>query len=119
VLWEGAEVPVAPPVVGVGGVLRGVAGRLVEVVGREGEVVSGVEVSVDVDRVVAVTEEVGPGRVPAGAEPPAPPEPPALPAGGGRTSRYRANTATKSTDSSSVEVRTRPCSRVAGSRPGI
>jgi hypothetical protein len=108
VVWEGAEVPVAPAVVEVGGVLRVVSARLVEVVDREAEVVS-----VEVDRVVAVTGEVGSGRVPAGAEPPA------LPAGGGRTSRYRANTATKSRDSSSVEVRTRPCSRVAGSRPGI
>jgi hypothetical protein len=87
VLWEGAEVPVAPAVVEVGAVLRVVAGRLVEVVDREGEVVSGVEVSVEVDWVVAVTEEVGSGRVPAGAGPPAPFEPLALPAGGGRTWR--------------------------------
>jgi hypothetical protein len=119
VVWEGAEVPVAPGVVGVGAVLRVVAARLVEVVDREAEVVSGVEVWVEVDRVVAVTEEVGPGRVPAGAEPPTPSELLALPAGGGRTSRYRANTATKSRDSSSVEVRTRPWNRVAGTLPGI
>jgi hypothetical protein len=92
-----------------------VAGRLVE---GEAEVVSGVEVSVDVDW-ARVTEEVGSGRVPAGAEPPAPFELLALPAGGGRTSRYRANTATKSRDSSSVEVRTRPWNRVAGTLPGI
>jgi hypothetical protein len=118
VVWEGAEVAVAPAVVEGGAGLRVVAARLVEVVDPEGEVVSGVEVSVEVDRVVAVTEEVGSGRLPAGAEPPAPLAPLALPAGGGRTSIYRANTATKSRDSSSVEVRTRPCSRVGGSRPG-
>jgi hypothetical protein len=100
-------------VVEVGAVLRVVWARLVEVVDREAEVVS-----VEVDWVVAATEEVGSGRVPAGAEPPAPSEPPALPAGGGRTWRYRASTATKSRLSSRVEVRTRPCSRVAGSRPG-
>jgi hypothetical protein len=56
-----------------------VAGRPVEVVDLEI-----VEVRVDVDRVLAVTEEVGVGRVPAGPEPAAPLT---LPAGGGRTSR--------------------------------
>jgi hypothetical protein len=116
VVWEGAEVAVVPPAVGVGAVLRVVAVRPVEVVDREGEVVPGVDVSVDV---VAGPGEVGSGRLPAGAEPPAPSELLGLPAGGGRTSRYRAKVATKSRDSSRVEVRTRPWNRVAGSRPGI
>jgi hypothetical protein len=111
VVWEGAEVPVAPAVVGVGAVLRVVGARPVEVVDREGEVVSGVELAVEVVW-VAATAEAGRGRVPAG------PEPLALPAGGGRTSRYRAKPATKSRHSSSVEVRTRPWNRVAGSRAG-
>jgi len=62
--------------------LRVVAGRLVEVVGREA-----VEVPVGLDWVVVATEEVGSGRVPAGAGPSAPYELPAVPAGGGRTSR--------------------------------
>jgi hypothetical protein len=77
-------------------------------------VCEGAEVVVDLDWVVAVAEGAGAGRVPAG------PEPPALltlPAGGGRTSMYRMNTATKSRDSRTVEVRTRPWNRVAGSRP--
>jgi hypothetical protein len=82
VVWEGAEVAVAPAVVGVGAGPPGVAGRLVEVVDREGA-----EVPVDVDWVVTVTEEAGAGRVPADPEPPAPFELPSLPAGGGRTSR--------------------------------
>jgi len=69
-------------VVDVGARLRVVAARLVEVVDREGEVVS-----VDVDRVAAVVEEAGSGRGPAGAELPAPFELPAPPAGGGRTWR--------------------------------
>jgi hypothetical protein len=111
VVGEGAEVPVAAGVVEVGVVPRVVAARLVEVVDREGGAVSGVE--------VAVTEEAGSERVPAGLGPPAPFEPLAPPVGGGRTSRYRANTPTKSRDSSRVEVRTRPPNRVAGSRPGI
>jgi hypothetical protein len=42
-----------------------------------------------------------------------------VPAGEGRTSRYRASTATKSRDSSRVEVRSLPFSNVAGNRPGI
>jgi hypothetical protein len=107
VVWEGAEVAVAPAVVAVTAGRPVVAGRLVEVAAREGaEVVS----------VGWVAEEAG--RVPAGAGPPAPPEPLGLPAGGGRTSMYRMNTATKSRDSRTVEVRTRPWNRVAGSRPG-
>lgn len=81
-VWERAEVPVAPPVVEVGAELRVVAGRLVEVADREGEVVSGAELAVEVGW-VAVAEAVGSGLVPAGAEPPGPL---ALPAGGGRTS---------------------------------
>jgi len=81
VVGEGAEVPVAPPVVEVGAVPRVVAGRLVEVVGREA-----VEVPVGLDWVVVAAEEVGSGRV-AGAGPPAPFELPAVPTGGGRTSR--------------------------------
>jgi hypothetical protein len=98
VVGEGAEVPVAPAVVGVGVVPRVVAARVEEVVDREGAVVSGVEV-------VAVTEEAGLA--------------PVLAAGGGRTWRYRASTTTHSRDSSRVEVRTRPLNRVRGIRAGI
>jgi hypothetical protein len=86
VVWERAEVPVAPAVVGVGAVLWVVGARPVEVVDREAAVVWVVELAVEVDR-VAVTDEVGRGRVAAGPEPPALPTLLALPAGGGRTSR--------------------------------
>ena len=42
-----------------------------------------------------------------------------VPAGTGRTRRYRASTARKVSTSRRVEVRSLPCSSVGGSRPGI
>jgi hypothetical protein len=78
---------VSTGVVEVGALLRVVAPRVVDGADVEGEVVSGLVVWVGVDEVVAVTEEVGSGRVPAGAEPPWAPSLLGLPAGGGRTWR--------------------------------
>ena len=78
-------------------------------------VVSGVEVAVEVGDVVVGTDAVGGGAW-AGREPS---ELLTVPAGGGRTSRYRASMATKSTDNSRVEVRSLPFSNVAGNRPAI
>jgi hypothetical protein len=97
---------------GVGVVVRAaeVVGALVGVV-----VVSGSEVAVEAGDVVVGTDLVGGG---AGAGP----EPSALlvvPVGGGRTWRYSARTATKSRDSSRVEVRSLPCSSVVGNRGAI
>jgi hypothetical protein len=71
---------------------------------------------------VEVVEEVVAGAEVAAAGSPPGPEPPwplVLAAEGGRTWRYRMSTATNSSDSSRVEVRTLPCSSVAGSRRGI
>jgi hypothetical protein len=78
VVSEGAEVAVAPAVVGAGAGPPVVAGRLVEVVARDGA-----EVVVELGLVVAVTEAAGAGRVPGGPEPF---ELATLAAGGGRTS---------------------------------
>jgi hypothetical protein len=71
-------------VVEVGAGPRVVSARVVEGADRDGEVVSGVEVAVDGDWVVAVAEDAGWGPGPVGAAPPAPT---GLPAGGGRTWR--------------------------------
>ena len=76
-------------------------------------VVSGLEV--EAGGVVVGTDLVGGGAWTG-------PEPSALlvvPVGGGRTWRYSARTATKSRDSSRVEVRSLPCNSVAGSRGAI
>lgn len=108
VLGALAEVSVALEVVDVGAVLGGL-----EVV----DAARVVEVAVDVGALVSGTEVAGPERVAAGD-----PEPPWLatvPAGTGRTRRYRASTARKVSTSRRVEVRSLPCSSVGGSRPGI
>jgi hypothetical protein len=108
VLGELAEVSVVLEMVDVGAVLGGL-----EVV----DAAPVVEVAVDVGALVSGTEVAGPERVAAGD-----PEPPWLatvPAGTGRTRRYRASTARKVSTSSRVEVRSLPCSSVGGSRPGI
>ena len=78
-------------------------------------VVSGAEVAVEVGDVVVGTDAVGGGAW-AGREPSALLT---VPAGGGRTSRYRVSTATKSRNSSRVEVRSLPFSNVEGNRPAI
>jgi hypothetical protein len=78
-------------------------------------VVSGPEVAVEAGDVVVGTDLVGAGAW-------AGPDPSALsvvPVGGGRTWRYSARTATKSRDSSRVEVRSLPCSSVAGNRGSL
>jgi hypothetical protein len=78
-------------------------------------VVSGPEVAVEAGDVVIGTDLVGGGAWTG-------PEPSALlvvPVGGGRTWRYSARTATKSRDSSRVEVRSLPCNSVAGNRGAI
>ena len=112
VLGELAEVSVVLEVVDVGAVLGGL-----EVVDAARVVDAAVEVAVDVGALVSGTEVAGPERVAAGD-----PEPPWLatvPAGTGRTRRYRASTARKVSTSRRVEVRSLPCSSVGGSRPGI
>jgi hypothetical protein len=115
VLGELAEVSVAvvPEVVDVGAVLRGleVVDEVIDVV------VPVVEVAVDVGALVAGAEVDGPERVAAGD--PDPPWLATVPAGTGRTRRYRASTARKASTSRRVEVRSLPCSSVGGSRPGI
>jgi hypothetical protein len=111
VLGELAEVSVVLEVVDVGAVLRGL-----EVV-DDARVVDAAVEAVDVGALVSGTEVAGPERVAAGD-----PEPPWLatvPAGTGRTRRYRASTARKVSTSRRVEVRSLPCSSVGGSRPGI
>jgi hypothetical protein len=78
--------------------------RAAEVVGALVVVVSGSEVAVEAGDVVVGTDLAGGGAW-------AGPEPSALfvvPVGGGRTWRYSARTATKSRDSSRVEVRSLP-----------
>jgi hypothetical protein len=113
VLGELAEVSVVlEVVVDVGAVLGGL-----EVVDAARVVDAAVEVAVDMGALVSGTEVAGPERVAAGD-----PEPPWLatvPAGTGRTRRYRASTARKVSTSRRVEVRSLPCSSVGGSRPGI
>ena len=112
VLGELAEVSVVLEMVDVGAVLGGL-----EVVDAARVVDEAAEVAVDVGALVSGTEVAGPERVAAGD-----PEPPWLatvPAGTGRTRRYRASTARKVSTSRRVEVRSLPCSSVGGSRPGI
>jgi hypothetical protein len=107
-LPEVAGLSVVPGLVDVGAGVRVVVVRAAEVVGVSGAVVSGAEVA----DVVSGTDGVG-------CEGSACREPFALlvlPTGAGLTSRYRVNTARKSSDSSRVEVRTLPFSSVAGSR---
>jgi hypothetical protein len=101
--------------VDVGAGVPGVVVRAAEVVGVPVVPVSAAEVAVEVGDVLVGGDAVGDGAW-AGREPP---EPLTVPAGGGRTSRYSASTATKSRDSSRVEVRSLPFSNVAGNRPGI
>jgi hypothetical protein len=111
-----AELLVVPGVVDVGAGVRVVVARAAEVVGApDVPVVSGAEVAVEVGDVVVGPDAVGGGAW-AGREPP---ELLTVPAGGGRTSRYSASTATKSRESSRVEVRSLPFSNVAGNRPAI
>jgi hypothetical protein len=108
-LSEVAELSVVLGLVDVGTVVRVAVVRAAEVVGASVVlVVSGAEVAVEVG---AVGGGAWAGREPA--------EPSTVPVGGGRISRYRASTATKSRDSSRVEVRSLPFSSVAGNRPGI
>jgi hypothetical protein len=108
-LPEVAELSVVLGMVDVGAGVRVVVARAVV------PVVSGAEVAVEVGDVVVGRDAPGGGAW-AGREPS---ELLTGPAGGGRTSRYNASTATKSTDSSRVEVRSRPFSNVAGNRPAI
>ena len=110
-----AELLLVPGVVDVGAGVRVVVVGAAEVVGAPVAVVSGAEVAVELGDVVVGTDAVGGGAW-AGREPS---ELLTVPAGGGRTSRYSASTATKSTDSSRVEVRSLPFSNVAGNRPAI
>jgi hypothetical protein len=108
---EVAELPVVLGLVDVGAAVRVLVVRAAEV-GAPVASVSGAELAVEVADVVAGTDAVGCGGS-------ACREPFALlvlPTGAGLTSRYRVNTARKSRDSSRVEVRSLPFSRVAGSR---
>ena len=112
VLGELAEVSVVLEVVDVGAVLGGL-----EVVDAARVVDAAVEVAVEVGALVSGTEVAGPERV--AADDPEPPWLATVPAGTGRTRRYRASTARKVSTSRRVEVRSLPCSSVGGSRPGI
>jgi hypothetical protein len=85
-------------------------GGAAEVVGDRVAVDSGAEVAVGVGEVVVGTDVVG-GGASAGPEPS---KLLVLLAGGGRTWRYRASTATKSRDSSSVAGNRRAITRHRG-----